>query len=311
MASIIKRKKSYSVVYNFTDENGETRQKWGVSMYDGCCGLIANYINPIIGDLEVQSITPRVVDKYIQTLQKTPSVSPKTRKASTVYVTNQTIEKIIKLLRCAFHQAVRWELIRKNPFEHTVLPKTEYKKRDIWDADTIRVALDQCTEQLDDNSFEVLYSVKQLITENETKKSVQSSYTLTVYVDESQNMVIIKNPTIRSTPEKSGHTPKVVESDGTVDASVTEEINEFLQTFFKLYPSANEKELSYYVKNNALKPIEKEYVFVELINQVYTKTENQISVSVSVKYLDQQTKATQVSQFELTLQKSGNWLIIK
>ena len=28
MASIIKRKKSYSVVYNYIDENGETKQKW-------------------------------------------------------------------------------------------------------------------------------------------------------------------------------------------------------------------------------------------------------------------------------------------
>ena len=88
----------------------------------------------------------RVVDKYIQTLQKTPSVSRKNRKARTEFVTNQTIEKIIKLLRCAFKQAVRWELVGKNPFENTVLPKTEYKKRDIWNADTIRIALDQCTD---------------------------------------------------------------------------------------------------------------------------------------------------------------------
>lgn len=119
MASIIKRKKSYSVVYNYVDENGETKQKWetwhthkealkrkaevenqqnngtflppsnqkvsdflydfvstygekkwGVSMYDSQTALIANYINPIIGDMEVQAITPRVVDKYIQTLQR-------------------------------------------------------------------------------------------------------------------------------------------------------------------------------------------------------------------------------------------------
>ena len=158
MASIIKRKKSYSVVYNYVDENGETKQKWetwhthkealkwGVSMYDGQTALIANYINPIIGDMEVQDITPRVVDKYIQTLQKTPSVSRKNRKARTEFVTNQTIEKIIKLLRCAFKQAVRWELIGKNPFDNAVLPKTEYKKRDIWDAETIRLALDQCTD---------------------------------------------------------------------------------------------------------------------------------------------------------------------
>ena len=118
-----------------------------MSMYDSQTALIANYINPIIGDMEVQDITTRVVDKYIQTLQKTPSVSRKNRKARTEFVTNSTIEKIIKLLRCAFKQAVRWELIEKNPFDNVVLPKTEYKKRDIWDAETIRLALDQCTDR--------------------------------------------------------------------------------------------------------------------------------------------------------------------
>ena len=96
--------------------------------------------------MEVQAITPRVVDKYIQTLQKTPPVCKRNRKPKTEFISNQNIEKIIKLLRCAFKQAVRWELIAKNPFENTVLPKTEYKKRDIWDADTIRIALDQCTD---------------------------------------------------------------------------------------------------------------------------------------------------------------------
>ena len=195
MASIIKRKKNYSIVYNYTDENGETKQKWetrtsyqdalkrkaevenqqhtgtflppsnqtiseflldfvslygekrwGVSMYDSQNSLIANYINPIIGDMKVQDVTPRMVDKYIQTLQKTPSVSTKTHKAKTVYVSDKTIEKIIKLLRCAFKQAVRWEIIGRNPFDNVILPKTEYKKRDIWDADMIRTALDQCTD---------------------------------------------------------------------------------------------------------------------------------------------------------------------
>lgn len=195
MASIIKRKKNYSIVYNYTDENGETKQKWetrtsyqdalkrkaevenqqhmgtflppsnqtiseflldfvslygekrwGVSMYDSQNSLIANYINPIIGDMKVQDVTPRMVDKYIQTLQKTPSVSTKTHKAQTVYVSDKTIEKIIKLLRCAFKQAVRWEIIGRNPFDNVILPKTEYKKRDIWDAEMIRTALDQCTD---------------------------------------------------------------------------------------------------------------------------------------------------------------------
>lgn len=96
--------------------------------------------------MKVQNVTTRVVDKYIQTLQKTPAVNTRTHHAKTEFVTNATIEKIIKLLRCAFKQAVRWELVAKNPFDNVVLPKVEYKKRDIWTADMIRTALDQCTD---------------------------------------------------------------------------------------------------------------------------------------------------------------------
>ena len=195
MASIIKRKKAYSVIYNYVDEHGVTKQKWetchshkealkrkaevenqifngtflppskttvssflddyvhtygvnkwGVSMYDSNTALIANYINPILGDLEVQAITTRVVDQYVQTLKTTPAVSRTNRKARTEYVTDATIANIIKVLRCAFKQAVRWELIGKNPFDNVTLPKVEYTKRDIWDAETIRKALDACTD---------------------------------------------------------------------------------------------------------------------------------------------------------------------
>lgn len=195
MASVIKRNNSYSVVYSYTDSNGETKQKWetyrsqkealkrraevedqinkntfiapdtqtvrelmddfvtlygkkkwGVSMYDGQVALIRNYINPIIGDIKIQSITPRVIESYIETLGKTEAVNTRTRPAATKYVTDKTIEKIMKLLNCAFRQAVRWELIGKNPFNNIVLPRTKYEKRDIWDAAMIRKALDNCAD---------------------------------------------------------------------------------------------------------------------------------------------------------------------
>ena len=119
-------------------------KQWGVSMYTSSCSLINNYVNPIIGKLNVQDVTSRTVDKYIQTLRKTPAVSTRTHRAATKYLTDTNVEKIIKLLRCAFKQAVRWELIAKNPFDNAVLPRTRYNKRDIWDVDTIRKALDAC-----------------------------------------------------------------------------------------------------------------------------------------------------------------------
>lgn len=40
-------------------------------------------------------------------------------------------------------------IVNLNPFTHiinVILPKSEYKKRDIWDAGMIRTALDQCTD---------------------------------------------------------------------------------------------------------------------------------------------------------------------
>lgn len=162
-----------------------------------------------------------------------------------------------------------------------------------------------------ENQFNVTYSVDQLITEGENKKNVQSAYGVTIYVEDSGNMVLIKNPTITSIPKKSDYTPKVKESDGLIDSITTDEINEFLTTFFKLYPTATAKELSYYVNDGVLKPIGKDYVFSELVNPIYNRMENQVTVSLAVKYLDQQTKATQVSQFDLILEKNeNNWKIV-
>lgn len=162
------------------------------------------------------------------------------------------------------------------------------------------------------HTFDMTYSVEQLITEGERKKNVQSAYSVSVYVDSAGNMVIIKNPTITSIPSKSSYQPKIIENDGTVDSVTANEINDFLTTFFKLYPTATQKELSYYVTDGILKPVGKEYVFQELVNPIYNRKENQVTVSLSVKYLDPQTKATQVSQFSLTLEKNdGNWKIVK
>ncbi|MGV3003784.1 conjugal transfer protein [Aerococcus urinaeequi] len=163
-----------------------------------------------------------------------------------------------------------------------------------------------------ENQFNVTYSVDQLITDGEDKKNVQSAYEVTVYVEDSGNMILIKNPTITSIPKKSDYTPKIKENNSSIDSMATNEINEFLITFFKLYPTATAKELSYYVSDGILKPIGKEYVFQELVNPIYNRRDNQITVSLAVKYLDQQTRATQVSQFDLALEKSGdNWKIIK
>lgn len=164
---------------------------------------------------------------------------------------------------------------------------------------------------IDKNNFNVLFTVNQTIREQDKKQTVDSAYTLTVHLDNKENMVIVKNPTISSIPTKSKYKPKNSDSDGTVNAKTTEEIDSFLKTFFKLYPKANEKELSYYVNNQALKPINREYQFLELASSNYSLKDVQVVAQISVKYLDPLTKTIQTSEFNLVLQKFENWIIVK
>ena len=129
---------------DFVDMYG--KRKWGLSMYTSNTGLIRNYINPVLGEINVQDVDARVVDKFIATLQKTKAVDCNGRRAKTEFVTPCTIEKICKLMRCAFGQAIRWGMVGRNPFIGATLPKREQKKRAIWDAETIRRALDACED---------------------------------------------------------------------------------------------------------------------------------------------------------------------
>lgn len=119
-------------------------QNWSLSTYDSNAGLIRNYINPVLGQEVVQDITPKMIDMYYKKLGKTRSVNSRGKKPRNEYLSHTNIERIHKLLKCAFKQAVRWELISRNPFDYVTLKKTKYKPREIWTADIIRKALDSC-----------------------------------------------------------------------------------------------------------------------------------------------------------------------
>lgn len=165
--------------------------------------------------------------------------------------------------------------------------------------------------QSGENGFTVNYEVDQQIKEGDQTKAVSATYTVSVHVDADGNMIITKNPTLAPSYQKSSFEPKAQETDGTVEAETMQDATAFLETFFKLYPTATEKELAYYVQDNVLEPINRDYLYSELVNPIFTKDGENVNVCVSVKYLDNQTKATQISQFALTIHKDSNWQIIK
>ena len=197
MASIVKRKSKYSVVYTYKDDKGEKRQKWetfatnaeakrrkaevefqqesgtlvipeaktvkelledytsiygvntwAMSTYEARRSLIFNYINPIIGDVKLSDLNTRLMEKYYQNLLKVKSRVVNNRKPNTEYLSCHTVREVHKLLRSAFNQAVKWELMQKNPCINATLPQEEHKARDIWDAPTLFKALELCDDEI-------------------------------------------------------------------------------------------------------------------------------------------------------------------
>lgn len=197
MASIVKRKNKYAVVYNIEDSNGVKRQKWetfdsnadakkrkteieyeqqnglfivptattvadlleeycsvygvnnwAMSTYESKQGLMKNYILPIIGDVKLDDITPRLMDNFYKSLLKVKPKSSKYRKAQTEFLTAHTVREIHKFLRSAFNQAVKWELMSRNPVLNANLPKEEHKKREIWTVETLTHALEVCNDDI-------------------------------------------------------------------------------------------------------------------------------------------------------------------
>ena len=123
----------------------------------------------------------------------------------------------------------------------------------VSDSDMIDVYKRQ--EQSGENAFTVAYEVDQQIKENDQTRNVSETYIVTVHVDADGDMVIIQNPTLAPAMEKSDYEPKAQEADNSVDADTTADATAFLETFFKLYPTATDKELAYYVEGNALEPV--------------------------------------------------------
>lgn len=121
---------------------------WAMSTYQSKTGLIKNYIKPMIGNTKLSEINTLFMEKYYQTLLKTPAVNnPMTRKKKNEFVGTGTIREIHKLLRNCFEMAIKWELMEKNPCQRATVPKHTPKKREIWEADTMMHAMDLCEDE--------------------------------------------------------------------------------------------------------------------------------------------------------------------
>ena len=169
MASIVKRKKKYSVVYTYTDENGNKRQKWetfdtngeakkrkleveyaqeagtfippsaktvndlleeymsiygvntwAMSTYESRKSLISNYIRPLIGDMKLEDVTPRIMDKYYRDLLTVKAVSTKYVKARNEYVNDFSERRLHHEIYMSDARRVspdKWKTVIRHPIK--------------------------------------------------------------------------------------------------------------------------------------------------------------------------------------------------
>ena len=120
--------------------------KWCESTYSNNVGLINNYIKLILGDVKIQKISPVMADAFIRKLMVTRPVERNGRRAKTEHLTASAVNKIVKLLKTACKQAVRYKIIETNPFDGAILPKQDKTQRVIWSEEQIAEILAACDD---------------------------------------------------------------------------------------------------------------------------------------------------------------------
>ena len=157
-----------------------------------------------------------------------------------------------------------------------------------------------------EDEFEVLFTVK-MKGEEET---VQNAYTVDVYCKD-QQYVIVKNPTMTSLPVLADYEKEPLQQSAQVSAEDRERVETFLETFFGVYPGASEKELAYYVKDQDVHEINKDYALKSIDRVVIEEQEKGFYVECYVSYIDQTLGVQVLNQFELDLgtQEDGKLII--
>ncbi|WP_274661730.1 conjugal transfer protein [Enterococcus lactis] len=236
---------------------------------------------PIVVDTHaVESFTLNFIQDYYSWENKKEVIAQRTEKINR-YLTSELQELNVSSIRTDI------------PTSSTVT------SRQIWGIQTI-----------DEQNFSVIYTVRQQVKEEKETKDVTSSYRITVHQDMNGDLVITSNPTVWAIPKLSEFQPAVLENDNSVDEKTKQEILDFLETFFKLYPHATKSELDYYMVEDTLPIISQNFIYSELIDPIIQKKDQQYLVKVTVRYLDSETKSENISQYQLTLEKKENWKII-
>ena len=125
--------------------------KWSISTFSSKTATIANYINPLIGDLLLTDLTTKRLTQFYNDLLNVPEVPKAHRKPTGRCVQPSNVKKIHDIIRSALNCAIKWEYldpVMRNPATLVTLPKIPKNKRKVWSVETFKQAVEACDDDL-------------------------------------------------------------------------------------------------------------------------------------------------------------------
>ena len=123
---------------------------WQHSQYMNVLGIVNNYINPNIGDKQIQELKPYDIENFYDTLRKTKIRNP-SRKAiennNVRCLSPKSINYIHSVMKTAFSKAVEWQWLKYSPVICKP-PRVRQKQKQIWTADMVKIALDNIDDKI-------------------------------------------------------------------------------------------------------------------------------------------------------------------
>ena len=109
-------------------------------------------------DTKLASINTHFMEKYYKDLLKMPAVKSTKNPDGTGTITESTVNEIHKVLRSCFRQAVKWDMMEKNPAVDATVPKAKKQEREIWTAEMLMQALEACDNKMLKIAFHLAFT---------------------------------------------------------------------------------------------------------------------------------------------------------
>lgn len=140
---------------------------------------------------------------------------------------------------------------------------------------------------------------------------ISGAYSVDIYAD-GTSYAVVSLPHGVGAPDKADYKEETSKQDSQADADTRDRVQKFLETFFEVYPTANEEELQYYIKGQKIKPLNRELECESVDHvQIMEQEGGQVLVDCLVTYQDSVTKLVSMQQFSLTMEpRDGKYVIV-